>query len=300
VTEVSKVIVGFDGPEHGSDALALGRELALAAGAPIIVAEAFPHRRRRAGAGSRQRPPTDQEAAALAAAVASIDGVEAEARALSGGSVAKALYALTAENPDAILVLSSSHRGALGQTMPGSVVESMLHGSPCPVAIAPRGLARSEFVLRVIGVAYDGSAEARTALELAGSLAGGAAATVRVIGVLDATAEPAGAGAGIQQVATMARAGLRDAIHDAAAALPPQARALPVVCRGNPVPELLSQCEQGVDLLLMGSRGYGPVRSVLLGSTSSMMVRAARCPVIVLPRPRKRAAPGGTEAQPAA
>jgi nucleotide-binding universal stress UspA family protein len=176
----------------------------------------------------------------------------------------------------------------------------MLHGSPCPVAIAPRGLARSDYGLRVLGVAYDDSAEARAALQLAGALATGAAATVRVIGVLDAAEAPAGAGAGIQQVATTARAELRDAIHDAAAALPPQVRAQPVVCRGNPVPELLSQCEQGVDLLVMGSRGYGPVRSVLLGSTSSMMVRAARCPVIVVPRPRKRAAPGGAEAQPPA
>lgn len=300
MTEVSTVIVGYDGPEHGGDALALGRELALAAGAPMVVAEAFPQGRRRVGAGAREQPPTDKEAAALATAVASIKGVEAEARALSGDSVAKALYALTADSPDAILVLSCSHRGALGQVMPGSVVEPMLHGSPCPVAIAPRGLARSEYGLRVLGVAYDDSAEARVALELAGELAAGAAATVRVIGVLDAGEPPPGSGAGIQQVASMARAGLRDAIHEAAAALPPQVRALPVVCRGNPVPELLSQCEQGVDLLVMGSRGYGPVRSVLLGSTSSMMVSAARCPVIVVPRPRKRAAPGGAEAQPPA
>ncbi len=294
------MIVGYDGPQHGRDALALGRELALAAGARLIVAEVFPRDRRRIGAGSREQPPSDEEAAALAEAVSSIEGVEAEPRALSGDSAARALYALAAENPDAILVLSASHRGAFGQVMPGSVVEPMLHGSPCPVAIAPRGLARSDHGLRVLGVAYDDSPEARAALELAGELASGAAATVRVIGVLDAGKPPPGSGSGIQQIASTARAGLRDAIHDAAAALPSQVRALPVVCRGNPVPELLSQCEQGVDLLLMGSRGYGPVRSVLLGSTSSMIIRAARIPVIVVPRPRKRAAPGGAEAQPSA
>jgi nucleotide-binding universal stress UspA family protein len=297
---VSQVIVGYDGPEHGSDALVLGRELALSARAPMVVAEAFPQAHRGVGTGTREEPATEEQAAALAAAVASIEGVEAEACALGGDSAARALYALAAENPEAILVLASSHRGALGQVMPGSVVEPMLHGSPCPVAVAPRGLARSEYGLRVLGVAYDDSAEARVALELAGELATGAAATVRVIGVLDAGETPSGAGAGIQQVASTARAGLRDAVHDAAADLPPQVRALPVVCRGNPVPELLSQCEQGVDLLVMGSRGYGPVRSVLLGSTSSMMVRAARCPVIVVPRPRRRAAPGGTEGQPPA
>ena len=235
------------------------------------------------------------------AAVASIKGVEVEARALSGDSVAKALYALTAESPDAILVLSCSHRGALGQVMPGSVVEPMLHGSPCPVAIAPRGLARSEYGLRVLGVAYDDSAEARVALELAGELAAGAAATVRVIGVLDAGEPPARApGPGSSRSPRWPAPDCATRSTRPRRPCPRRSGRCPSSAGANPVPELLSQCEQGVDLLVMGSRGYGPVRSVLLGSTSSMMVSAARCPVIVVPRPRKRAAPGGAEAQPPA
>jgi nucleotide-binding universal stress UspA family protein len=39
-----------------------------------------------------------------------------------------------------------------------------------------------------------------------------------------------------------------------------------------------------VDVLVCGSRGYGPVRSVLLGGVSGRVVNAARCPVLVLPR----------------
>ena len=34
----------------------------------------------------------------------------------------------------------------------------------------------------------------------------------------------------------------------------------------------------------MGSRGYGPLRAVLLGSVSGRLVREAACPVIVVPR----------------
>jgi hypothetical protein len=34
----------------------------------------------------------------------------------------------------------------------------------------------------------------------------------------------------------------------------------------------------------MGSRGYGPVRAVLLGSVSRRVADEARCPVLVLPR----------------
>jgi nucleotide-binding universal stress UspA family protein len=43
----------------------------------------------------------------------------------------------------------------------------------------------------------------------------------------------------------------------------------------------LSEC---VDLLVLGSRGYGPVRRTLLGGSSDRIVHAAVCPVIVVPR----------------
>jgi nucleotide-binding universal stress UspA family protein len=52
---------------------------------------------------------------------------------------------------------------------------------------------------------------------------------------------------------------------------------------GSPRRELASQTD-GMDLLLLGSRGYGPRRAVLLGGVSHVVVREAACPVIVLPR----------------
>jgi nucleotide-binding universal stress UspA family protein len=38
------------------------------------------------------------------------------------------------------------------------------------------------------------------------------------------------------------------------------------------------------DLLVCGSRGYGPVRRVLLGGVSSRDVRHSKVPVVVIPR----------------
>jgi nucleotide-binding universal stress UspA family protein len=52
---------------------------------------------------------------------------------------------------------------------------------------------------------------------------------------------------------------------------------------GDPVEELAKRSE-AADLLLTGSRGYGPMRAVLLGSVSGRLVREADCPVIVVPR----------------
>jgi nucleotide-binding universal stress UspA family protein len=35
---------------------------------------------------------------------------------------------------------------------------------------------------------------------------------------------------------------------------------------------------------VVGSRGYGPVKRLVLGSTSAYLQRHARCPLLVLPR----------------
>ena len=55
------------------------------------------------------------------------------------------------------------------------------------------------------------------------------------------------------------------------------------VLEGDAAAELAAASAE-VDLLVVGSRGYGPVRRVLLGSVSRELVRSAACPVVVLPR----------------
>ncbi len=78
---------------------------------------------------------------------------------------------------------------------------------------------------------------------------------------------------------------LQSELHDAVAALPDDLRALPIYERGEVARSLLERAEQGVDLLVVGSRGRGPVGSVLLGSTAAAVIAASPCPVVVVPRP---------------
>jgi nucleotide-binding universal stress UspA family protein len=51
----------------------------------------------------------------------------------------------------------------------------------------------------------------------------------------------------------------------------------------DPVEGLLAAARH-VDLLVMGSRGRGPVRAAILGSVSHSVSRQAPCPVVILPR----------------
>ena len=72
-------------------------------------------------------------------------------------------------------------------------------------------------------------------------------------------------------------------VRDKVATLPEDVAAEPLVIMGSPERELAQQSEH-VDLVMVGSRGYGPHRAVLLGSVSGQLVRDASCPVLVVPR----------------
>jgi nucleotide-binding universal stress UspA family protein len=56
-----------------------------------------------------------------------------------------------------------------------------------------------------------------------------------------------------------------------------------------------------LDLLVVGSRSYGPLGAVLLGAVTRQLVRMASCPVMVVPRVRDAslsvALVGGMEAE---
>jgi nucleotide-binding universal stress UspA family protein len=62
---------------------------------------------------------------------------------------------------------------------------------------------------------------------------------------------------------------------------------LDVSCRllaGDAAHQLIDFAEDGTDLLVVGSRGFGPLHATIAGSVSSRVADAAPCPVIVVPR----------------
>jgi nucleotide-binding universal stress UspA family protein len=76
-----------------------------------------------------------------------------------------------------------------------------------------------------------------------------------------------------------AQCSLRHALDELPEDLPLEHRTLV----GNPA-ELIAKESEDHDLLLVGSRGYGPVRRTLLGGVAARLARTARCPLLVLPR----------------
>jgi nucleotide-binding universal stress UspA family protein len=216
-------------------------------------------------------------------------GIEVEKHLVHGHSPAEGLHRAVAACDARLVVLGSSHHGTLGRVVAGSVAGHLLHGSPCAVAVAPRGYADDPHgSFRTIAVAYDGSREARAAAARAGDLALRSEATLRVISV--ATPPDFGwAGAGVvyplrPETADDRLERTRNGLEELLEALPSPTRADGRVLHGQPAPQIVDECEKGVDLLVMGSRGYGTIGRVLLGSVSSAVIRHAPCPVLVLPQ----------------
>src|SRR5512139_1706672 len=188
--EMRKVIVGYDSREEASDALSLGQALAEADAAELHVAVVLPRSHvpfEEAIAGGALSEQLDERLFGRAERTlgsgeftrASLDG------GLGGRSAARALYEYAEVQDADLIVVGSSHRGKLGRVLPGSVGESLLRGAPCAVAVAPRGYARAEHpAIRLIGVAYDGSEEAKLALGEAERLAGALGARIHLITVV--------------------------------------------------------------------------------------------------------------------
>ena len=71
--------------------------------------------------------------------------------------------------------------------------------------------------------------------------------------------------------------------EEAAGRVPDGVAPEPLLLHGEPA-EALAEAASDLDLLLLGSRGYGPVKGTLLGSVSARVMAAAPCPVMVVPR----------------
>jgi nucleotide-binding universal stress UspA family protein len=227
-----------------------------------------------------------EDARVLAERVVERDGGDLKVVHVEKGSPADALQALAEKGEADLIVLGSTHRAHVGSVAPGSVAEHLLHGAKCRLIIAPNRYADADHSgdrLRVAAVGFDGTAESYAALHEAAKLATKFGASMRVIGV--ATPTPPMGAAAAARVGAEAGPDFQTQLNDAVAALAPELRAQPVFERGDPVQKLLEDAEVGVDLLVLGSRGFGPVMRLLIGSVSSRVIREAPCPVLVVPRP---------------
>src|SRR6185295_19313155 len=100
-------------------------------------------------------------------------------------SPARALHRVAEQEHADVIVVGSTHHGAVGRVFVGDDAAAALHGSSCPVAVAPHGLAAAEWkTVQRIGVGFDAAPEAQQALVLAAALAAECGASLTVLDVV--------------------------------------------------------------------------------------------------------------------
>jgi nucleotide-binding universal stress UspA family protein len=274
-----KVIVGVDGREGGRDAIALAARLVSPEGsltlANVHTGELRPPRH----ATTREMTSEEREASQ---GLLERERAEAEVQAELVSSVApspgRGLHDLAEERGAELLVVGSCSRGVLGRAMLGDDTRASLNGAPCAVAIAARGYAEHPLPLARIGVAYDGSPESEGALAQARAVAAQHRAKLIAMEVVSLPTysftglTPPALGETIEALLADARERLRalEGVEERAV-------------YGLPGEELAEFGDE-VELLVVGSRNYGPLRRLVVGSTSDYLQRHARCSLLVLPR----------------
>ncbi|MEA2322418.1 MAG: hypothetical protein QOD81_2268 [Solirubrobacteraceae bacterium] len=285
------IVVGVDGREGGRDALSLAGRLALLNGGELVAVRALPFDYYVSRAGS---PPY----AALAEHDAKRElkdelaqaGFTARIRVLGDTSPARALHRVAEEEAADVIVVGSTRHGRIGRVLAGDDAAGTVHGSSCPVAVAPRGLAGQEWTaVKRIGVGFDARPESRQAFALAAALARDCGASIAVrsavmtpIPTVEFTAYGDG---GLERAREAASEQLRDLLADR------DVEGSGDVVVGTPI-DTLVELSGEVDLLVLGSRAWGPVRRIVVGSTAAQVMRDAHCPVLVLPRGAATGQPG--------
>lgn len=272
------VLVGVDGKPGGRDAIALARELA-AADAQLTLAHVHGGALNPLHAVQGELLREDRgRSAELLEQERAATGVSAELRSVEALGAAAGLHREAERRLADLLVVGSCSRGPFGRAMVGDHTRDALNGASCAVAVAARGYAEKPEPVRVVGVAYDASPESEGALALARALARAKGAALEALEVVSI---PSVAYTGIIPPA------IGESLDVMLSGATARMSALPdvegrAVC-GLPGEELAIFSRQ-LDLLVVGSRGYGPMKRLVLGSTSRYLARHARCSLLALPR----------------
>jgi nucleotide-binding universal stress UspA family protein len=277
-----RTLVGFDGSDGARDAVALTRLFCTAAGDGTLLVNVLPYGGPLPVAYHLLECEQSEEALRVFDdAREQLSGVEVEARSYTGGSPALVLSDLAEEERIDLVVVGSPRRGAIGRALIGSVAEALLHGATIPTVVAPHGYAKTDHSgFDIIGVAYSGTPESKLALDYAQDLAARSNAGIRILTVAEPLAVTPGVVGYTPPPSIDSEELMAEAIDGIDAKLQTEGQRL----IGPTATSLANACENGVDLLIVGSRGYGPAGRVLLGSVSTQLIHKAPCPVLVVPR----------------
>ena len=283
---ITHIAAGSDGAPEGRDAVALAAALADRTGAGLTLVRVFPTSLFPA-AGITDRATLREHAEEGLRRDRDDLAPEALLQSVADLSVSRALAHFAERTSAGLVVIGSSRTAPARRTEIGRGGRQLLHDVPFAVAVARRGLAEQPVVLRRIAVGEDGGPEAQVAKTAAIQLCRASGATLVIASVVD-NRYPLIVGAAPASLPEFERAWAGDRAttqaeqEEAASQLDVAAEVTAVI--GDPGLELRRLSDE-VDLVVIGSRRWGPIAKTVTGGVGETLVADAGCSVLIVPRP---------------
>ena len=282
--ERGHIVVGVDGSTGSEHALQWAVDEARARHLDVDVVHAWSQPVSVYPANLYAEPDAHRTAGArlLAHALATVDDTDADTRIASRLVQEDAASALLEAAVDAeLLVVGTRGRGGFTGLLLGSVSRTCLHLASVPLVVVPPTWTRRGTRRIVVGV--DGSEPSREALGWAVAEAAAHGAGLQVVNVYDLAPLIPPLGAPMppetEIVDTSSQALLEEMTADVAEA---SGVDIDLVPANGPTARTLLDAARDADLLVVGSRGLGGLRRLLVGSVSQQCVHHSTCPVAVV------------------
>lgn len=185
-----------------------------------------------------------------------------------------------------MIVVGTRGGGGFADRLLGATSSALPAYSHCPVVVVPRHREGAKFIpVERIVTGVDGSSQSSAALVAAVAEADAWGARLTAVEAIP-MASSAGSLAWLppavdrSEILADVRSGLRTMCEKAGEGTDVEIRAHAL--DGNAA-MLLAEFSTAVDLVVVGSRGRGGVRGLLLGSTSQSVLSHSMCPVLVVP-----------------
>jgi nucleotide-binding universal stress UspA family protein len=212
------------------------------------------------------------------------NGVSASSTVLVGESFAESLIAFAEQKDSDLIVVGGARDGFFGGHTIGPVTGALLHSSPIPVALAPRGYADDpddKFVAVTAAVPTRPGDD--NPLPFAITLASAANLAIRMLSLV--SSENLTEAANAREVRQLQRAAAEENLAVAARALPDAPEIESLVADGMTLESALKKLRwDDGDLLVVGSARFAAPRRIFLGSTAARILAGVDVPVIVIPK----------------
>lgn len=289
-----RIIVGYLATPSGEDGLHLGALTARTLGASMDICLVLPEDSssptRTAIDASYEKLLEEQAEEWLAEARALVpEDVAVETHVSFDDSFAEGLIAEATRLDAQAIVIGAAGDGLIDRHSIGTVANDLLHSSPVPVVLAPRGF-RNSSVRRVreITCAIGTRPGARELLATAVRACQRAEVPLRLISLVSLAHPFAALRKAESGSDEAALEHARAALDKARELMPPDIAITTDIAEGSTIEAAIEKLEwQDGDVIIVGSSRLASPRLLFLGSTAAKMLRVVPAPMIVVPAPEQ-------------